>query len=175
MWRPGYDGEGWKLTSKELERRDAEENEEEDEPWKPNINPDGTRARFEGWLHEKEGWEDLDYPTPGGKLKAPDAVPPALRLKDDIEALRSLLASDAPATQDCRTREALVALYLIGDASGKGLGNAFWDEEGLDYEAGNWANRYKEESSNLREASNLASKFERKGCEGELNGREFSS
>ena len=88
MWRPGYDGEGWKLTPKELERRDAEENEEEDESWKPNTNPDGTRARFEGWLRKKEGWEDLDYPTPGGELKAPDAVPPVPRLKDNIEALR---------------------------------------------------------------------------------------
>ena len=41
-----------------------------------------------------------------------------------------------------------MALYLIGDASGEGLGNAFWDEDGPDYEARNWANHYKEELSN---------------------------
>ena len=53
------------------------------------------------------------------------------------------------------------------------MGNAFWDGDGLDYEAGNWSNQYNEESSNWREASNLASKFERKASEGKLTGREI--
>ena len=90
-------------------------------------------------------------------------VHPVPRLKDDVKALQSFISLDTPAMQDCRTKEAIVALYLIGDAGGEGLGNAFWDENVLDYEAGNWASRYKEESSNWREANNLASKFERKG------------
>ena len=115
----------------------------------------------------------MDPGVDGGHLKAPELVRPVPRLKDDIAALQSFLSSDTPATQHCRTKEALVLLYLIGNASGEGLGNAFWDEDGLDYEAGNWANQYKEEPSNWREASNLASKFERKGSKGKLTGREI--
>ena len=94
------------------------------------------------------------------------------RLSDDVKALLEFLSSDEPATQDCRSQKVLVALYLLGDASGDSLGNAFWDERGLEYKAGSWAEHCKDESSNWREAANLASKFERKGDEGVLHGRE---
>ena len=103
IWRPGRDEEGWKLTPKELERRAAEDREEDDNAWKPGRNPDGMRARFEGWRQEKAGWADLDQDAKRGALKAPDMVPPVPRLADDVAALQTFFASDTPATQHCRT------------------------------------------------------------------------
>ena len=144
------------------------------ESWRPDRDQEGYKQKLEwdGWLQEKEGWEALDQAPEYDPLKPPPTVSAVPRLSDDVTALLKFLSSDEPATQDCRSQKALVALYLLGDASGDGLGNAFWDERGLEYEAGSWAEHCKDESSNWREAANLASKFERKANEGVLRGRE---
>ena len=76
IWRPGRDKEGWKLTPKELERRAAKDDKEDDDAWKPGRNPEGMRDRLEGWRQEKTGWADLNQDAKEGDLKAPNLVPP---------------------------------------------------------------------------------------------------
>jgi hypothetical protein len=47
------------------------------------------------------------------------------------------------------------AFFVVGDASGKGKGNAVIEQYGVDYELGAWNLEWREKSSNFREAENL--------------------
>ena len=97
------------------------------ESWRPDRDHEGYKQKLEwdGWLQEKEGWKALDQAPKYDPSKPPPTVSAVPRLSDDVTALLEFLPSDEPATQDCRSQKALVALYLLGDASGDGLGNAF--------------------------------------------------
>ena len=61
----------------------------------------------------------------------------------------------------------------MGDASGAGFGSALWDNECVEYEAGNWKQHWEEESSNFREASNLTARIEKLGNDGMLHDKEL--
>ena len=50
---------------------------------------------------------------------------------------------------------------MVGDASGKGKGNAVIEQYGVDYESGAWNLEWREKSSNCREAENLTDRLER--------------
>lgn len=154
-WRPGRDEEGYKLSAKVL-RAMAEK---EAMPL-PCRREDEDAASLE----EAAGAEEI---TP------PERVQPVGRLLEDVEALLDLTSPAEPPKDAVRAQEAMVALYLPGDASGTGFGSAIIsEEEGLLYEAGMWATSYAEESSNFREASNLVKKLvELVGGE-KLKGRE---
>ncbi|KAL7525365.1 hypothetical protein ACHAXR_000975, partial [Thalassiosira sp. AJA248-18] len=148
--------------------------------WRPGRKKDGWSAprkqgRVQVWQWEQEEWIDL----PPGAIKeaetdeAPEFVKSVPRLSSDIQALQELFSGDTPAVQVCRAEKAAVALYLVGDASGQGLGSALWDDGGIQYEAGNWAAHRQDKSSNWREAANLASRVQRLAEQGGIEGREI--
>lgn len=118
---------------------------------------------------------DLDGFAVGGMEEEdiPDTVAAVPRLRDDINALLELTEGEEPAVQTCRAVGALTAVYLVGDASGRGFGSALWDEEVVVYNAGNWRMDLSEESSNWREANNLTTRIEELADEGRLDGQEL--
>ena len=60
-----------------------------------------------------------------------ELVNPSPRLTLGVEALEKLTSSEEPVETKCKVRAALAALYLMGDASVKGLESGLWDDEGL--------------------------------------------
>ena len=110
---------------------------------------------------EEEGNEDL-----------PEFVEVKGRLISDVAALMKLTEGDTPAVQQTRATEPLVT-YLMGDASGDGFGNANWDSDKVEYEAGNWSEKWKWKSSNFRESNNLVTKVEALARDGKLDGKEL--
>ena len=128
--------------------------------WRPGRDADGYKAkdrRFQVWRWEQEEWidlspQDLEMVATGDR---PTTVKAAPRLASDIAYLEKFTSRKTPAVQSCRATGSMVALYLLGNASGNGMGSGLWDGVALDYEQGNWATRLKDESSNWKEASNL--------------------
>ena len=109
----------------------------------------------------------------GTRGEPPEMVKAARRLEGDLVALSELTAGEEPALQVCRVKGALSAVYLMGDASGKGFGSGIWDADGLAYAAGSWENDCSNESSNWREAENLTKRIEEMGLEGRLDDMEL--
>ena len=64
------------------------------------------------------------------------------------------------------------AFFVIGDASGKGKGNAVVEQYGVDYESGLWNRVWSKKSSNCREAENLTDRLERLGSDHSLQDHE---
>ena len=157
-WRAHRDKDGYKIPIKQRVPK-----------------PIRTRDAME-W--DQSYWEDLenrellDQETDD----PPEFVEPVPRLKSDIAALRSLTSPKEPAITRCRTKFAVSALYLMGDASGHGFGSGLWtgdSREGVWYESANWASQYRDESSNWKEASNLVLRIDGLGEQGRLTGAEL--
>ena len=102
----------------------------------------------------------------------PDMVKAKPRLFLDVRYLEQFTRQKTPAVQSCQATGSMVALYLLGDASGNGMGSGLWDGGVLDYEQGNWAVRLKDETSNWKEASNLVVRIRSLAEEGRLDKRE---
>lgn len=155
-WRTDRDEEGYKkkkqrqIQANELHWKEAEE------------------AFERGEDLELKGFEDAEKAE-----EAPETVEAVPRLRGDIEALVKLTAGAEPAVQECRVEGALSAVYIVGDASGKGFGSAVWDSEEVSYLAGSWNVCHEEESSNWREATNLTARVEEMAEAGKLDGKEL--
>ncbi|EJK62140.1 hypothetical protein THAOC_17263, partial [Thalassiosira oceanica] len=127
-WRPGYE-DGWKLTG-----RAAREHERAQEEAERDLTS-GSHTMMFRRAHE----ENLDEVVPVAVgPEAPSTVKVFDRLRRDIKALLELTSSEDPPRRRIRSKEVLVALYLPGDASGKGFGSALIRREGVEYEAGVW-------------------------------------
>jgi hypothetical protein len=92
-WRPGSDGEGWRLRQAEVgaSRDEKEESDEE------GLHPMGTNL-------------------PPGRVKA---VP---RLLPDLKVMMELTAAEDPPLRRVRARSKVNILYCYRDASGSGFG-----------------------------------------------------
>eukprot|EP00986_Skeletonema_menzelii_P007431 scaffold2926_cov176-Skeletonema_menzelii.AAC.1 len=157
-WRPDRDEEGYRIKKRNRGR------EIEDElRWKEEEEAFERGEREDLEKHE-EGEEDQE---------APETVRAAPRFRGDIDALLQLTAGEEPAIQRCRVEGSMTAVYLGGDASGKGFGAAMWDDEEVVYSAGSWNATHSQESSNWREATNLTLKVEEMAAEGRLDGKEL--
>jgi hypothetical protein len=88
-----------------------------------------------------------------------------------LVCLRELTSSAKPPKQLYRA-ERQAAFFVIGDASGKGKGNAVVEQYGVDYESGAWNLEWREKSSNCREAENLTDRLERLVADGALQNHE---
>ena len=66
---------------------------------------------------------------------APETVEPVDQLPGDVRCLRKLFSGDEPARQEVRGGSTLVALYILGDASGNGFGSAIYDGAEVAYRA----------------------------------------
>ena len=144
-WRPGYE-DGWKLTG--VAARQFELVQE---------RLRGQQAMMFRRAHEDDLDELVDVPA---EPEAPATVEVFDRLRRDIRALLELTDAEDPPKRRVRSKEVLVALYLPGDASGKGFGSALIRREGVEYEAGAWKCEWHDRSSNFREADNLVRRIE---------------
>jgi len=173
-WRPDRDPEGYRIRAVGKPGEDTEDHPEFGEG---NLKTNESAIRQAERDFEAGKELDLDAyrvrpyaDVPAGAPRTVKAVP---RLKGDVETLLEFVKGDAPAIQKCRVSTVAVALYLMGDASGAGFGSALWDNEGVEYEAGNWKQHWEEESSNFREASNLTARIEKLGNDGTLHDKEL--
>ena len=151
-WREDRDEEGYRVRSNVAEIRQAEKDLEQ-----------GIEVDLGVFILEEET----------GDKEAPEEVSAVPRLEHDIETMEEFTRGEAPAVEKVRVRVALLALYLMGDASGDGFGSSWWDGERLEYEAGTWKRQYGKLSSNFREACNLTAKAEEMGNRGLLSDREI--
>ena len=125
------------------------------------------------WADEKWYERDMDPPPQGGKEEVPEHVAAVPRLKDDVESLCALTVGASAPRVNIRPKRRVDVLYMMGDASGKGFGTAVWNDGSLYWESGHFAQAYREESSNFREASNLVIRLEDMERESKLDNAEI--
>ena len=75
-------------------------------------------------------------------------------------ALKRLTATEKPVVKMCRALESMTEFYLLGYASYQGFGSVIWYHEGLIYELANWSTRWKNETSNRKEGTNITVRVE---------------
>ena len=104
--------------------------------------------------------EEEDGGTPTTRVPEEERAPvmvvvePVPRYLRDLECLVKLTDTSEPPRQLYRARRQS-AFFVVGDASGKGKGNAVIEQYGVDYESGAWNLEWREKSTNCREAENL--------------------
>ena len=103
--------------------------------------------------------------------EAPTCVHAVDRFRRDVDCLDHLTSTAEPPKQLYRAKHHS-AFFVIGDASGKGKGNAVLEQYGVDYESGLWNRVWSEKSSNCREAENLTDRLERLGSDHSLQDHE---
>ncbi len=157
-WRPGRAEaeDGFKWTAKERRWMQFHGTEEGGLP---------CRREFEG----EEVLGTMDHV--GMDEGAPEMVTPVERYVWDLGCLRELTVSAKPPKQLYRA-ERQAAFFVIGDASGKGKGNAIVEQYGVDYKSGAWNLEWREKSSKCREAENLTGRLERLVADGALQNHE---
>eukprot|EP00956_Cyclotella_meneghiniana_P004556 scaffold5607_cov45-Cyclotella_meneghiniana.AAC.4 len=125
-WRPGRDADGFKLKAGVLKER-------------PHI----------AWEWKAEEFVDLspeEFAERTGMIGGPEKVRPVSRLARDVAALQDLLAGKNPSLVRVRS-ESEMSLYLMGDASGKGFGTAWWNDKKMDWESGFYGFWHQQQSS----------------------------
>jgi len=128
--------------------------------WRKGRAEDGFRlSRREKQLLElpdplycRRSDEDLEGHSE--EESAPNTVTVVERYQRDLGCLFVLPLSYKPPKQIYRAKHQ-TAFFLIGDASGKGKGNAVVEQYGVDYELGKWNLEWRDKLSNCREAENL--------------------
>jgi len=134
--------------------------------WRPYRAADGwklTGAELRAVMEDEavETTEDLE---------APPTASAAPRFEGDLEALVELTVPLEAPVVPLRATSSVVAKYLTGDASGRGFGSALWIDGHIEYESGLGGESWAGESSNWREATNLAERITRLGSEDRLRG-----
>jgi hypothetical protein len=155
-WRAGRAEDGFKMTAKELQVFESSK-------WS-NAGLPCRRAD-----------EEEDGGTPATQAPeeecAPATVEPVPCYLRDLECLVKLTDTSEQPRQLYRARRQS-AFFVVGDASGKGKGNAVIEQYGVDYESGAWNLEWREKSSNCREAENLTDRLERLVASGLLHDHE---
>jgi hypothetical protein len=93
------------------------------------------------------------------------------RFRRDVTCLLELTESHKPPKQLYRAKH-VMAFFFIGEARGLGKGVVVVEQYGVEYEAGPWKMQWRKESSNVREAKNLADRIERLGRDTVLTNHE---
>jgi hypothetical protein len=148
-WRPFRGADGFKLRGKELENVLA---------WGLNDNLPCRRGDDEPEDHMEGGPSMTNTSLQGGEPRVD--VRPAPRFLQDLDYLWRLTEPKAPPRQLYQAKHSL-ALFVIGDASGKAKEAVVVSQYGLDYESGVWSQLWRRRSSNVREAENLTDRLER--------------
>ena len=155
-WRCDRDVEGWKISKTawlELLAGEIAFESEED----IHLSFDDRRRRFKKG-REAEHPEHVNY------------VP---RLKSDLAALRALFAPDDPTLRLVRGFAICCAIFGFGDASGGGFGSSWESDKGIAYRFGTWSEKMDNQSSNLREFTNLVDTIDEMAEQGNLVGKEI--
>ncbi len=156
-WQAGRAEDGFKMTAKELQAFESSK-------W-ANVGLPCQRLDEE---------EDGGTPTPRAPDEecAPAMVKPVEQYPMDLECLVKLTSTSKPPCQLYQARWQS-AFFVVGDASGKGKGNAVIEQYGVDYELGAWNPEWREKSSNCWKAENLTDRLERLVASGSLHNHEI--
>jgi hypothetical protein len=146
-WRSGRAEDGFRLTMKE---KQALQCNLDLACWREEESTDFGPEEAVVGAHEEE--------------EAPTYVRTVARLHQDVECLLELTSTLEPPKQLYRA-ERHSAFFIIGDASGKGKGNAVVEQYGVDYESGLWNCVWSQKSPNCREVENLTDRLERLGTD----------
>ena len=165
VWRPGRNGDGWKLSTRE---------------WISQLQEKLSDAEVNtlcGFLEEDEESEPSMQDTKETKVHSenpPKSVKAVPRLKSDVKALAAMLAEEEPPKVQVRSSSVYVALFGCGDASGCGFGAAFQlPQKKLSYRVGVWGRDIVvEESSNWKEFTNCVESLEEEATTGQLDSTE---
>ena len=65
------------------------------------------------------------------------------------------------------------AFYILWDTSGQGFGSGLWDHEGLIYDFANWSTKWKNDTSNWKDGTNLTVRVEELAEEHKLDNGEI--
>ena len=96
--------------------------------WRPGQDAEGFKAKgrhLQVWRWEQEEWIDLS-PLELEMAEAkgtPDMVKAKPRLFSDVKYLEQFTRQKTAEVQSCQATGSMVALYLLGDASGNGMGS----------------------------------------------------
>jgi hypothetical protein len=144
-WHPGRAGDGFKWTAREKQRRHF------------FLADTGSLP----CRREEEDLEDQSAALGAGfdEESAPETVTPVDYYSRDLVCLRELTSLAKPPKQLYGAVQQSV-FFVIGDASGKGKGNAVVAQYGVDYKSGAWNLEWREKSSNCLEAENLTDQLE---------------
>jgi hypothetical protein len=144
-WRAGRAEDGFKLTLKERHALQG------------NLDMACRRE-----LDNDAELEDSGTAGAVEEEEAPTCVHAVDRFQRDVDCLHHLTSMVEPPKQLYRAKHHS-AFFVIGDASGKGKGNAVVEQYGVDYESGLWNRVWSKKSFNCREAENLTNRLERLG------------
>ena len=145
-WRPQRDENGWKVSDKQWFQYLAQQVED------GNL----TTAEMEAGSETEE---------------APLQVKATPGFFEAINALSTLTSSKSAPQVVVRYRQVLMAVYGVGDASGKGFGSAIGDASNpeLSIRIGVWGSREaSDNSSNWREFTNVVEALEEEAAAGRL-------
>jgi hypothetical protein len=142
-WRPGRDESGWREASLEVGR-------------------------------DREEWQDEagQVGPPGALSDAPRMVKAVPRLRDDVDALHTLVSMKVPPLRLVRPNRTKTVRYGFGDASGSGFGSTMSGSGEVLYRHGVWGSDGEGTSSNWRELTNLVEVLELEAHERRLRGCE---
>ena len=82
------------------------------------------------------------------------------KVMDCIVALKTLTVTHKPVVIRCQALESVTEFYLLGYVSGKGFYFGLWDHEGLRYDSAKCYTKWKNETSNWKEGTNLTVQVE---------------
>ena len=162
VWRPGRNGEGWKLSTREWLSQLQEKFGDEE------INT------ICGFLDTDEDEDSHAESTNKEKDIPPARVKAVPRLRTDVRAIAVMLGSEDPPKVQVRSDTIFVALFGCGDASGCGFGAAFQlPQKKLSYRVGAWGKDIVVgESSNWKEFTNCVESLEEEASLGHLDNTE---
>lgn len=153
--------------------------------WRLGRDKDGWKMGKLAWWELMSGDKsELDDPTMFNQRKRkfielnqkptnPETIKAVPRMSFDLKALTELLSLDTPSDRLVRGTNIDSAMFMFGDALGKGFGSSWEHEDGMEYRFGVWGEDMDESSSNLRELQNLVETVELLGSQGKLTGKEL--
>ena len=152
------------MTKKEWQSFLEEEMETEGD-WREALNGRhiAREPKKTGNSKRKRGHDSRDIP---------EWVTTVPAMKKDIQALMKIFEDTSPSVRLVRGKSISVVKYGFGDASKAGFGASWEGNTGIRYRYGVWGEEMDDESSNLREFTNLVETFEEMAREGELDGVE---
>ena len=120
----------------------------------------------------RENDSELEELEAAADITVPECVKVQPRLFSDVRALVKLTEPVDPPRESMRSNKPLFG-FLPGDASGSGFGAALIQDQRILYFSGAWAGKWRNESSNFRESSNLVIRLKELIDEGVIRDQEL--
>ena len=145
-WRKGRDKSGLKLSNRAYQF----------------VMQLGRRSEEEDFREDLRGNDD----------EAPKMVRAVSLMKEHVNILVEMFASEKAVLRLMRGSSIVEAMYIFGDASGLGFGSTWQMDNQINFRYGIWGLGSEDTSSNYRKLRNLIETLENNGEKGILKGKE---